>query len=54
MKDSLVLASKKNKKDAAVSGAKSKAEQAAAETGAALAESTADSDENFEEFSPEE
>ena len=54
MKDNLVLASKKNKKDAAVSGAKSKAEQAAAETGAALAESTADSDENFEEFSPEE
>ena len=54
MKDSLVLASKKNKKDAAVSGAKSKAEQAAAETGAALAESAADSDENFEEFSPEE
>ena len=54
MKDNLVLASKKNKKDAAVSGAKSKAEQAAAETGAALAESAADSDENFEEFSPEE
>ena len=53
-KDSIVLASKKNKKEAAVSGAKSKAEQAAAETGAALDEAPADTDDNFDEFSPEE
>ena len=53
-KDSIVLASKKNKKEAAVSGAKSKAEQAAAETGAALDAAPADADDNFDEFSPEE
>lgn len=52
-KDSLVLASKKNKKAAAVSDAKAKADQAVAETGAAL-DAAGDSDEDFEEFAPEE
>jgi recombination protein RecA len=52
-KDSLVLASKKNKKAAAVSDAKAKAEQAVAETGAAL-DAAGDGDEDFEEFAPEE
>ena len=53
-KESLVLASKKNKKAAAVSDAKSKAEQAVAETGAALDAAGNDSDDDFEEFAPEE
>ena len=53
-RESLVLASKKNKKDAAVSEAKSKATQAVAETGAALDAAGADLDEDFEEFAPEE
>ena len=53
-RESLVLASKKNKKDAAVSAAKSKAVQAVAETGAALDAAGTDFDEDFEEFAPEE
>ncbi len=53
-KESLVLASKKNKKAAAVSDAKSKAEQAVAATGAALDAVGNDSDDDFEEFAPEE
>ena len=53
-KENIVLASKKNKKAAAVSVAKSKAENAAAETGAALAAAGSASDEDFEEFAPEE
>lgn len=55
-KDNLVLASKKNKKEAAVSKAKEKADNAAADTGAALNAAAADDllDENFEEFAPEE
>ncbi len=53
-KESLVLASKKNKKAAAVSDAKSKAEQAVAATGAALDAAGNDSDDDFEEFAPEE
>ena len=52
-KDNLVLASKKNKKAAAVSDAKAKADQAVAETGAAL-DAAGDADEDFEEFAPEE
>ncbi|MCQ2408112.1 MAG: recombinase RecA [Oscillospiraceae bacterium] len=52
-KDELVLASKKNKKAAAVSDAKAKADQAVAETGAAL-DAAGDTDEDFEEFAPEE
>ena len=53
-KEALVLASKKNKKAAAVSDAKSKADQAVAATGAALDAAGADLDEDFEEFAPEE
>lgn len=53
-KDSLVLASKKNKKAAAVSDAKSKADKAVADTGAALDAAGGDLDEDFEEFAPEE
>ena len=54
-KDSIVMASKKNKKEAAVSGAKAKAENAAADTGAALEAAPDDlMDDNFEEFAPEE
>ena len=53
-RESLVLASKKNKKDAAVSEAKTKATQAVAATGAALDAAGADLDEDFEEFAPEE
>ena len=49
---SLVLASKKNKKAAAVADAKEKADQAVAETNAALA-AIGDADDNFDEFSPE-
>ena len=53
-KDQLVFASKKNKKDAAVSQAKQKAEQAAAQTDAAISEADIPgADENFEEFVPE-
>ena len=52
-KEALVLASKKNKKAAAVSDAKSKADQAVAATGAALDAAGADLDEDFEEFAPE-
>ncbi len=52
-KENIVLASKKNKKEAAVSGAKSKAEKAAEDTGAALNEAPAPADDNFDEFSPE-
>ncbi len=51
-KDAVVMASKKNKKDAAVSKAKEMAENAAADTDAALAAS-GDLDENFDEFTPE-
>ena len=51
-KDRLVLASKKNKKEAAVSGAKTKAQKAAEDTDAALGE--APSDDSFDEFVPEE
>ena len=54
MKENIVLASKKNKKAAAVTEAKSKAESAAAATGAALAAADSDSDDDFEEFAPEE
>lgn len=53
-KESIVLASKKNKKAAAVSDAKSKANQAVADTGAALDAAGGDLDEDFEEFAPEE
>ncbi len=53
-KEALVLASNKNKKAAAVSDAKSKADQAVAATGAALDAAGADLDEDFEEFAPEE
>ena len=53
-KEALVLASKKNKKAAAVSDARSKADQAVAATGAALDAAGADLDEDFEEFAPEE
>ncbi|MBQ9905741.1 MAG: recombinase RecA [Oscillospiraceae bacterium] len=53
-KESIVLASKKNKKAAAVSEAKSKADSAVAETGAALDAAGNDSDDDFEEFAPEE
>ncbi len=54
-KDSIVLASKKNKKEAAVSQAKAKADNAAADTGAALDAAPDDiMDDNFEEFAPEE
>ncbi|MBR3447700.1 MAG: recombinase RecA [Oscillospiraceae bacterium] len=53
-KEALVLASKKNKKAATVSDAKSKADQAVAATGAALDAAGADLDEDFEEFAPEE
>lgn len=53
-KDKIVMTSKKNKKDAAVSSAKNKAAAAVAETGAALEEMPADSDDNFDEFVPEE
>ena len=53
-KAELVLASKKNKKAAAVTEAKSKADQAVAETGAALDAAGTDADEDFEEFAPEE
>ncbi len=53
-KEALVLASKKNKKAAAVSDAKSKADQAVAATGAALDAAGTDLDEDFEEFAPEE
>ena len=53
-KASLILASRKNKKAAAVSEAKSKAEQAVAETGAALDAAGSDADDDFEEFAPEE
>ena len=51
-KDTIVMASKKNKKEAAVSKAKEIAENAAAETDAALAAS-GDLEENFDEFTPE-
>ena len=57
-KESIVMVSKKNKKAAAVSAAKTKAEKAVAETGAALdaadraSQNAADDD--FEEFAPEE
>ncbi len=54
MKENIVLASKKNKKAAAVTEAKSKAESAAAATGAALDAADSDSDDDFEEFAPEE
>ena len=55
-KDSIVLASKKNKKDAAVSKAKAQADNAAADTQAALDAAPEDDlmDDNFEEFAPEE
>ena len=54
-KDSIVLASKKNKKDAAVSKAKAQADNAAADTQAALDAAPDDlMDDNFEEFAPEE
>ncbi|MCR4761462.1 MAG: recombinase RecA [Oscillospiraceae bacterium] len=53
-KAELVLASKKNKKAAAVTEAKSKADKAVAETGAALDAAGTDADEDFEEFAPEE
>jgi recombination protein RecA len=53
-KAELVLASKKNKKAAAVTEAKSKADKAVAETGAALDAAGTDPDEDFEEFAPEE
>ena len=53
-KESIVLASKKNKKAAAVSEAKSKADSAVAATGAALDAAGSDPDDDFEEFAPEE
>ena len=54
-KDSILLVSKKNKKDAAVKKAKSQADEAIAETGAALDAAGEDlQDESFEEFAPEE
>ena len=49
-KESIVLASKKNKKAAAVSEAKSKADSAVAATGAALDAAGSDPDDDFEEF----
>lgn len=53
-KDSLVFVSKKSKKDAAVSQAKQKAEQAVAQTDAAINDADIlGADENFEEFVPE-
>ena len=52
-KETVVMASRKSKKDAAVTKAKEKAENAAADTDAALADSAA-FDENFDEFLPEE
>ncbi|MCQ2417875.1 MAG: recombinase RecA [Oscillospiraceae bacterium] len=54
-KESLMLVSKKNKKDAAVKLAKEQATQAIADTGAALAAANdAAADDSFEEFTPEE
>ncbi len=54
-KDQIVMASKKNKKEAAVSKAKAQADQAAADTDAALNAAPDDLlDDNFEEFMPEE
>ena len=50
-KDAIVMASKKSKKEAAVSDAKQKAENAVADTDAAL--SAASDDESFDEFVPE-
>ncbi len=54
-KDSILLVSKKNKKDAAVKNAKTKADEAIADTGAAL-DAVGDDlgDDSFEEFAPEE
>ena len=53
-KEDLIFASKKNKKDAAVSQAKQKAAQAAAETDAVLSDADIPGgDANFEEFTPE-
>ena len=51
---SIILASRKNKKAAAVSEAKNKAEMAFAATGAALDAAGSAADEDFEEFAPEE
>jgi len=54
-REGIVMASKKNKKDAAVAKAKTVAANAAADTEAALAAASDDLlDENFEEFTPEE
>ena len=53
-KDSLILASKKNKKDAAVKKAKTQADSAVEAADAALSTAPDDADENFEEFAPEE
>ena len=55
-KDNIVLVSKKSKKAAATAKAKSKADKAVEETGAALeeAELEMDADDSFEEFAPEE
>ena len=53
-KEGIIFASKKSKKDAAVSQAKQKAAQAAAETDAVLNDADIPGgDENFEEFTPE-
>ena len=51
-REAVLLVSKKSKKDALVNSAKEKAQQAVADTGAALA-AAGDADENFEEFTPE-
>lgn len=54
MKENIVLASKKNKKAAAVTEAKSKADKAVETTGKALEEANSALDDDFEEFAPEE
>lgn len=54
MKENIVLASKKNKKAAAVTEAKSKADKAVETTGEALEAANSALDDDFEEFVPEE
>lgn len=54
MKENIVLASKKNKKAAAVTEAKSKADKAVETTGKALEAANSALDDDFEEFAPEE
>jgi recombination protein RecA len=51
-REAVMLVSKKSKKDAKINSAKEKAQQAVADTGAALAAAD-DADDNFEEFTPE-